>query len=50
MKAAAGRRWRLFPVEAEGKQPLVKEWQTIPPAIWHSLTRGQSNGRPATGA
>jgi hypothetical protein len=29
IKAAAGRRWRLFPVEAEGKQPLVKEWQTI---------------------
>jgi hypothetical protein len=29
IKAAAGRRWRLFPVETEGKQPLVKEWQTI---------------------
>jgi hypothetical protein len=27
--AAAGRRWRLFPVEANGKLPLVKEWQTI---------------------
>ena len=29
IKAAASRGWRLFPVEAEGKQPLVKEWQTI---------------------
>ena len=27
--AAAGRGWRLFPVEAKGKLPLVKEWPTI---------------------
>ena len=27
--AAAGRGWRLFPVESRGKLPLVKEWQKV---------------------
>ena len=27
--AAAGRGWRLFPVKANGKQPLIEEWPTI---------------------